>query len=522
MPNSIKPDVKDITPKHQRTLPPKVSLMQRIAENPVLGIRLLHQRSYYAFLKDMWSTVSNEAFEDNWHIKYLCDELQRMAEQVGNQQPKNHDLIVNIPPGTSKTTICSIFFPVWCWTRWYWMQFICLSYSASLSLESAEKSRDIVRSDKFRKLYPELSVKEDKDTKGNFRVVKTVKYSEGRRERTFNGGNRLSTSVEGTVTGFHAHMILIDDPINPQQSFSPTQLSNTNRWLDNTLPTRKIKKEVCPTILIMQRLHENDPTGHMLKKGKVAVKHICLPGDGQVYKKYIRPIECLQYYVDGLLDVRRLSWKVLKELEIDLGQYGYSGQVGQNPTPPAGGMFKTDKLNYIDTVINTSRIIRIVRYWDKAGTKETEKNKPAYTVGAKLALLTGGIYAVLDIRRGRWASNEREAVIKATAIADGEDVEVFHEQEPGSGGKESAEATNRNLAGFSAQADRPRGDKIYRADPFSVQVNDGNVALVRAEWNKAFIDELKLFPFSQFKDQVDAAGGAFSKLAGRKQVKVWR
>jgi len=96
------------------------------------------------------------------------------------------------------------------------------------------------------------------------------------------------------------------------------------------------------------------------------------------------------------------------------------------------------------------------------------------------------------------------------------DVTVWVEQEPGSGGKESAEGTIRNLGGFLAYAERPTGDKAFRADPFSVQVNNGNVLLLTGMWHRDFIEELRFFPYSTFKDQTDAASGAFSKLTQKK------
>jgi predicted phage terminase large subunit-like protein len=94
------------------------------------------------------------------------------------------------------------------------------------------------------------------------------------------------------------------------------------------------------------------------------------------------------------------------------------------------------------------------------------------------------------------------------------------EQEPASGGKESAEASIRNLAGFSVHADRPTGDKVRRADPYSVQVNIGNVSLLHGDWNKGFIEEHRYFPFGAFKDRVDSAAAGFNELAGKKEAGV--
>lgn len=510
-------------PGQDITADDKPTRLRKALLNPTAILREINNRSFYHFLRYFWDEYSSEELVLNWHIKLMCDELQQIAERVAEGKAKKDDLLINIPPGTTKTATCMIMFPVWCWTRWYWMRIITLSYSADLSLESAEFSRDIIRSDKFKRMYPELEIKPDKDTKHNYRIVKKVHHFKGRAPRLYPGGNRFSTSVGGSLTGFHGHMILVDDPINPEQAVSETELKNTNRWLDQTLPTRKVDKAVAPTIMIMQRLHRDDPSGHLLSKKKKKLKHICLPGESVNYGELINPPELASNYVDGLLDPNRLSWEVLEEMENDLGQYGFAGQVGQKPTPPGGGMFKTDHLIVINSMIGSSFIVDTVRYWDKAGTKEKlglKKNtKVPYTAGVKMHRLSNGKWLISDVKRGRWDSDEREDIIRAVAEADGKHVKVYHEQEPGSGGKQSAEYTTINLAGFASQADIPKGDKVYRADPFSVQVNRGNVFLLRADWNKEFIDELTDFPHGSFKDQVDAASGGFSKLVGKKQVK---
>ena len=468
------------------------------------------RRSFYHFIEEFWDCVATDEFKSNWHIPFLCDELTQIAEHVAYGLPKDHDLIINIPPGTTKSICCSIMFPVWCWTKWPWMRFIVASYSGALSLEHAEYSREIIRSDKFKRIFPEIEIKQDKDTKSNFRIVRHL--ADGNIEL---GGNRYSTSVGGTLTGFHGHILIVDDPLDPNRAVSETELNSANRWIDQTLSTRKVNKAVTPTILIMQRLHQNDPSGHILAKNKENVCHISLPGEIRNYREYLKPEEMAEKYIDGLLDPERMPWPVMKDLEADLGQYGYAGQIGQNPVPPGGGMFKVDHFQIIETMPAPINFIQTVRYWDKAGTQDAG----AYTVGVKMSRLANGKFIITDVKRGQWSSEEREQIIREAAEADGGECIIYHEQEPGSGGKDSAAATTRNLAGFSAHADRPTGDKVFRADPYSVQVNNGNVLLLRAEWNHEFKEEHRNFPFSTYKDQVDAASGAFSKVAARKMVR---
>ena len=497
-------------------------VLEKLIKDPSMVQRELNNRSLHHFLRWAWPEVSGQPFIDNWHIGYLCGLLEQVAHRVGNRQPKLWDLLINVPPGSTKTIICSIVFPAWCWTKWYWMRFITASYSSTLSLESAEYSRDLIKSTRFSEVYPELKIKADKDTKGNFKIVKTVGSRISKRNTgELLGGNRFSTSVGGTLVGFHGDILIWDDPINPQQTFSDVQLEIANRWIDQTLPTRKTNKNVSTIIGIMQRLHQNDPSGHILEKQKENTKHISLPGEIRNYKKFVKPRRLIKFYKDDLFDVNRLNWKVLDELEVDLGQYGFAGQIGQNPAPAGGGTFKTDHFQYTSEIIPKKDYVKSVRYWDKAATSSKSKgsNRSKYTAGVKISKLKNGMFIVDDVKRGRWSSEERERIIKETAIADGQDVFVVVEQEPGSGGKESAEGTVRNLAGFMVEKDRPTGDKGERADPLSTQVNNGNVILRVAEWNAKYKEEFSLFPNSTYKDQVDATSGGFNYLVKKKEVR---
>jgi len=397
------------------------------------------------------------------------------------------------------------------------MKFITASYSASLALESAEYSRDIIRSEKFKAIYPELQIRDDKDTKGNYKIVKTIPPQVlGFTERELQGGNRYSTSVGGTVTGFHGHILIVDDPLNPTQAASETELATANHWVEQTLPSRKTDKAVTATILIMQRLHQDDPSGRWINHPKLKTRHISLPGEIRNYKDKVHPEELIQYYKDDLLDPVRLSWDELNELEARLGQYSFAGQVGQNPTPPGGGMFKVDHLQAVDHLPSEVNYVNSVRYWDKAGSEGIG----CFTTGVKMSYWKNGKIIVEDVRRGQWGTETREKIIRQTAEADGQATMGYVEQEPGSGGKESAEATIRNLAGYSCIADRPTGDKVFRADPYSVQVSNGNVLLMRGEWNHQYIEELRFFPFGTYKDQVDASSGAFNMLIKKRIARM--
>lgn len=454
------------------------------------------------FVKRFWNTVPELECEEllwNWHMSVLCGDLQEMAERVFRGEEKLHDLLINIPPGTSKTLICSVLFPAWVWTRMPSARFICGSYAEKLAQKSALNSRDVILSEKYKRLFGEIKIREDQGGKSLF--------------ANQSGGYRLSIGTGGGVTGFHAHFIVIDDPINPEEAHSEADLETKNRWVGQTMSRRKVSSKVSVTIMVMQRLHQNDPAAVMLEQASSSpVRHLKFPaeihGNGM---DQVRPRKYVVNYVNGLLDPRRLSQKALSAALTQLGQFGYSGQMLQNPVPLGGGMFKVDKINVEEAPPRSVEILRTCRSWDKAGTKGAGAN----TAGGKLAVDRQKRFWILDMVRGQWDSSTREKIIRDTAKVDGPRTEIVIEQEPGSGGKESAENTVKNLAGYSVTVDRPtgsEGSKALRADPFSVQVNIGNVYMVRGPWNQALLQELRHFPHSKYKDQADALSGAFNKL----------
>lgn len=445
--------------------------------------------SFADFVKRFWKVVVPEDPVWNWHIPYICDEMQGVAERVFLGLPRENDVIVNVSPGSSKSTIASIMFTPWVWTRMPHARIIGASYAYPLALDLSRKCRDVVRSDLYRACFPEIQLREDQDTKGYFANTK--------------GGMRYAVGSGGSVTGMHGHFIVVDDPLDPNQAVSEAELNNTNHWMKETLSSRKIDKRLTPTFLIMQRLHQNDPTAQGLKKKRV--KHICLPA---TLTDKVAPIQLRDKYKNGLFDPIRLPKDILEETRTEMGEYGYAGQYGQDPVPEGGGMFKTSMLRYDELVPKKWR--RLVRYWDKAGTM----GGGAYTVGILMGLDEDNRVWILDVVRVQLDSYSRERLVQRTARKDGIRVVVGLEQEPGSGGKESAETTVRRLVGYKVRVDAPKGKKETRADPFSVQVNGGNVYLgPDTGWHGEYVEEMKFFPYSTYKDQIDASSGGFALLA---------
>jgi len=453
--------------------------------------------SFPVFVKEFWETICQEPLIWNWHMEVLCRVAQEVALLSIDRRPKKHDLLINVPPGSSKSTIFSVMLPAWCFARDPTFQAICGSYSFSLSLDLSMKSRDVIQSEKYQRWYGSyVDIRADQSAKQYFKLSA--------------GGWRYATSTGGAITGFHGHLIIIDDPLDPNRAISKPELKAANHWMEETLPTRKVDKRSTPTILIMQRLAQDDPSGKWLEKKKAGkpIYHICLPAE---LSEHVAPVELRLNYIDGLLDPIRMDKGVLDEAKGN-GQYSYACQYDQWPIPMQGGMFKVEEFLSRIITVYPDKIVREVRYWDKAGTDQMKNPNACFTVGVRMALVLGTKFVIRDVVRGQWATDKREDMIRMVANLDGPSVEVWIEQEPGSGGLDSARQTIKNLVGFRAYADRPVGDKATRADPFSVQVNAGNVCLWQGNWNMSFIEELQWFPVGQFKDQVDAASGAFGRL----------
>lgn len=316
--------------------------------------------------------------------------------------------------------------------------------------------------------------------------------------------------VEGWHNYFASGVLVhnCDDPHNPVQAESDVQRQSAVTFFDRTLSNRLDDKKKGAIVVVMQRLHEDDVSARCLELGYT---HLKLPAEARGRTVVAFPSGREVVREDGeLLWEAREGRKEIADAKSAMGSYAYAGQYEQEPAPPGGGMFQKA---WFDTDDAAPADAPRVRYWDKAGTE----GGGAYTAGVLMARRSDGLFFVVDVVRGQWSAGERERVIKQTAEADGKNVAVWVEQEPGSGGKESAQNTVINLAGWNVRAEPVTGDKVARARPFAAQAEALNVRLVRdtpaRRWNAAFLDELVMFPNGKYKDQVDAGSGAFNKLA---------
>lgn len=340
---------------------------------------------------------------------------------------------------------------------------------------------------------------------------------------TSEGGGLWAAGVGGPITGKGADLAIIDDPLkNAEEAASETIRAKQKDWYRSTLYTRL--EPGAAVVVIQTRWHEDDLSGWLLSQEMADDEEpeqwhiVSMPALAEAQRASFPPtctVEPDKRHAGEALCAERYSVERLRSIEARTGSYFWNALFQQRPAPREGGMFKRPWFNIVEALPANSHM---VRYWDKAGTQDGG----AYTAGVLLARSPDNRFVVMDVIRGQWSAGEREATLEQVSQLDRQKYpmnpySIWIEQEPGSGGKESAEATIKRLAGFNVHKEAVTGSKELRAEPLAAQAEVGNVSLLAGAWNEAFLTEMTSFPHGKYKDQVDAASGAFNKLAERSQ-----
>jgi predicted phage terminase large subunit-like protein len=328
-------------------------------------------------------------------------------------------------------------------------------------------------------------------------------------------GALLAQGVGGSITGHGAMLGIIDDPFKGwEQAYSPSTRKDVWEWYRGVFRPRVW--EGGAIIIINTRWHEDDLCGRLLRLQPDQWTVLRLPAIAEEREERIAANKMLNQRPaapDPLgrapgeaLAPGRFSRDSLQQIKRDVGSIGWYAEYQGVPRPPEGNLFKR---SWLPIVSSAPKKMRYVRYWDKAGTA----GGGARTAGVKIGQAENGYFYVADVIVGQWSALEREQIMRQVAEMDGHDTAIWTEQEGGSGGKESAQATVRHLAGFDVHTETVTGTKEIRARPLAAQCEAGNVKLVKGPWNKGYVDELVAFPSGRYADQVDASAGAFNKLA---------
>ncbi len=425
-----------------------------------------------------------------------CDELIAVLQRVADDEL--HRVMVFMPPRHSKSETVSRLFTAYYLYR-HPERFVGLaSYGADLAYTLSRAARE-----NFMRAGGQLN-----------QAAKAVKQW-----LTTAGGGFWAAGVGGPATGKGFHLGVIDDPLkDAEQAASETIRAKQKDWFGSVFSTRE---EPGGAIVVLQtRWHEDDLSGYLLtlEADEPERWHIVnMPAIAEARTEPF-PATCTvqpDWRQDGeALCPERYPLDKLTKLAKRIGEYFFGALFQQRPRPRDGGMFKRP---WFEIVPAAPVDARRVRYWDKASTAGAGD----YTVGLRMARGHDGFWYIEDVVRGQWSSGQRDTVIKQTAALDGDDATIWGEQEPGSGGKDSADAFVRMLAGYPVYVERATGDKQTRAEPFAAQCEARNVKLVQGTWNKAYLDELCTFPNGTHDDQVDTSSGAFNKLTDTGSLLLW-
>ncbi len=394
--------------------------------------------------------------------------------------------MVQMPPGSAKSTYTSVLLPAWWFTQHPRHSIIAASHTASLAGYFGRLARAVIAEETQFLGY---------DIAGHARA--SAHWS------TSSGGEYYAVGIRGAMIGRRADLAIIDDPVKSQADADSSTLRDRiwDWFRADLIPRLKPKARI---ILIMTRWHQDDLCGRLLEQNSNEWRCLKLPAlaeeEDQLQRSSGEPLWPEWEDIQALL--RRRT---------DVGERTWLAQYQQSPRPSSGMLFKVDHLEFSDG-LPTGPLGPVVRAWDLAATADTGRNDPDWTVGVKLTRLTTGRYLVLDVVRLRGSMLEVENGIGEAARVDGHGVTIGLPEDPGQAGKSQVSYLTRQLAGYRVVSSRETGAKATRASPLAAQIEGHNIILLRAIWNHAFIEELRDFPYGRKDDQVDALSRAFGLL----------
>jgi predicted phage terminase large subunit-like protein len=413
----------------------------------------------------------------NWHIESIAYHL----EQVRLGRIKR--LIINLPPRHLKSLITSVGFPAYVLGHDPTKRVIVASYGSELAVNLANDCRKIIISPRYKMVFPGLQISRMKNTE--YEIVTT------------RGGFRLATSVDGALTGRGGDIIIIDDPLKPSDAFSESKRDHVNAWYRSTLLSRLDDKQKGAIIIVMQRLHDDDLCGFVLKSSRdwvvlnfpaIAREDELIPiGDGRFHHRSIGDV----------LHPERESRLDLDNIRSELGEDIFAAQYQQCPSQPTGHIIKRESIQRYDDLPIRTKSHYLLQSWDTA-IKADARND--YSVCVTLLVDDRGNYYVVEVLRDRLLYHQLKAQVIAQAQKHKPNTILIEEA-----GLGRTLVKDLKAAGLSAVGVVPEGDKLTRVSMELEKFANGQVFFPReAPWLADFETELLAFPNGSYDDQVDA------------------
>lgn len=446
--------------------------------DPYAAVQELMRQDFGSFLIRAMPHIQGGAdLAYNWHIDAIAYQLERISDGSCRR------LIVNLPPRNLKSIIISVAWVAWQLGNNPTLNFVCVSYSNELSSKHARDCRSIMQSRWYQDLFPRTRIASSRSAAHDF--------------ETTAGGGRLATSIGGTLTGRGGDIIIIDDPIKPDDANSDTARDGVNDWFHSTLASRLNDKKRGAIITVMQRLHQYDLAGMLIETGDWEV--LTLPSIA--VEDEVIPLTRARTHmrkVGDILHPEREPLAALMAVKQSVGSINFEAQYQQNPVPAEGNMIRDEWLGSYETL--PQRGGEIVQSWDTA-SKEGVHND--WSVCITAIVVHQAIY-VIDVVRKKAEFPDLKKLAIANALTRRATVLLVEDQ--ASGTQLLQTLRSEAPAGVPLPIPcRPESDKKSRVAGVSAMIEAGQLRLpAEAPWLAEFKHELLAFPNGRFDDQVDA------------------
>jgi predicted phage terminase large subunit-like protein len=453
----------------------------------------------------------------SWHIDAIVEHLAAVSSG------KIQKLLINIPPGHMKSLLACVFWPSWVWT-WLpaWRGLFC-SYAADLALRDSVKCRSIIESTWYQERFCV-----DQIVRQRVWRLEADQNAKSQYRNTYSG-ERMALGVGGKGTGFRGNCVLVDDPHNATEAVSKTNRESVKFWWTNQMSSRVNDPRKDAHVIIMQRLHEDDLSGHVLDAG--GYEHLCLPSEFSSKRKCRTSIGFQDPRVnDGdLLFPELFTREVLKQAKKDLGTDGFAGQHDQLPNPEGGGMFKREWWRYFR--------------WDTDAPVHVERPKGANGIQSRTLSKQGNVWDTMrisvdcsfkDISEAKkmpdsvsitvWGARGADRFLlyrfnkpigfSATLDATRDACKAFPKcykklVEAKANGSAVINVLSKEITGIVPV--EPEGGKEARANAIAPQVEAGNVYLWEGLGTQAledYVGQFAAFPRGRHDDDVDSTSQA--------------
>lgn len=455
-----------------------------------------------AFVQAAWPILEPVTeLQWNWHLDLICEYLALIKEgrlkQVFGEDCEG--VIFNVPPRTMKSILITVLFPVWIWTTDPARRWMFASHAESLSTQHSVYRRNVMESEWYQRLWGRtFSFAKDQNLKTH--------YENSAR------GQMFATSMRGAATGLGGDILVFDDPLNPDQAISDTERKAVNSQFDQTFRSRLNDAAAGVKIIVMQRLHEDDLTGHVLSSGGSWV-HLRLPAVADDLETCTFPLSgrVVRRSTGELLWPQRLPEKYLAAQKMGLGSWAFAGQYQQDPAPLEGGIFKRNWIRYYQAL--PEQFDSMVQSWDCSFKGAEDADFVAGQVWGK----AHGRYYMLPYRvHNRLDFGPTKRAIKSCHAAYPKAHAILIEDK--ANGPAIISELRHEIACIVAVD--PQGGKLARAQSIAPLWEAGSVELpdpqrFNVPWLEEYIHNICTFPKAAHDDDMDATSQALIYMRTR-------